>query len=106
MSLRPSIRLAVTVALGAAMLALAASPALAQTTAAGGNIGTFIQNIIGILTNNVVRGLAIIAVIVTGIATMFGHLDLRRAGTVILGIVVIFSAAAIVDQVVGSGGGG
>jgi type IV secretory pathway VirB2 component (pilin) len=105
MTLRPSARLAVTVTLAAAMLALAVSPALAQTTAAGGNIGTFIQNIIGILTNNVVRGLAIIAVIVTGIATMFGHLDLRRAGTVILGIIVIFSAAAIVDQVVGSGGG-
>jgi type IV secretion system protein VirB2 len=97
--------MALTATLGIAMLALAASPALAQTTGAGGNIGTFIQNIIGILTNNVVRGLAIIAVIVTGIATMFGHLDLRRAGTVILGIIVIFSAAAIVDQVVGSGGG-
>ncbi|HEX3366193.1 TrbC/VirB2 family protein [Phenylobacterium sp.] len=41
------------------------------------------QNIIGILTNSVVRGLAIIAVIVTGIATMFGHLDLRRAGFVV-----------------------
>jgi type IV secretion system protein VirB2 len=104
---RPSGRLAVTLVLGAALFALVASPALAQTTTgAGGNIGTFIQNIIGILTNNVVRGLAIIAVIVTGIATMFGHLDLRRAGTVILGIIVIFSAAAIVDQVVGSGSGG
>jgi type IV secretion system protein VirB2 len=106
MTLRPSARVALTMTLGVAMLAIAASPALAQTTTgAGGNIGTFIQNIIGILTNNVVRGLAIIAVIVTGIATMFGHLDLRRAGTVILGIIVIFSAAAIVDQVVGTGGG-
>jgi type IV secretory pathway VirB2 component (pilin) len=96
-----------TLVLTALALCAAASPAVAQTTGAtGGNIGTFIQNIIGILTNNVVRGLAIIAVIVTGIATMFGHLDLRRAGTVILGIIVIFSAAAIVDQVVGSGTGG
>jgi type IV secretory pathway VirB2 component (pilin) len=107
MTPRAPTRLAVVLVLSAATLAMAASPALAQTTtAAGGNIGTFIQNIIGILTNNVVRGLAIIAVIVTGIATMFGHLDLRRAGTVILGIIVIFSAAAIVDQVVGSGSGG
>jgi type IV secretory pathway VirB2 component (pilin) len=106
MSLRPSARLAARVFLVGLVLAVVATPALAQTTTgAGGNIGTFIQNIIGILTNNVVRGLAIIAVIVTGIATMFGHLDLRRAGTVILGIIVIFSAAAIVDQVVGSGGG-
>jgi type IV secretory pathway VirB2 component (pilin) len=106
MTLRHPARLAACVGLAGLMVAVAATPAFAQTTtAAGGNIGTFIQNIIGILTNNVVRGLAIIAVIVTGIATMFGHLDLRRAGTVILGIIVIFSAAAIVDQVVGSGGG-
>ncbi|WP_372785987.1 TrbC/VirB2 family protein [Phenylobacterium sp.] len=106
MNSRPNLRLATTVALAGLMVAVGATPALGQTAAAaGGNIGTFIQNIIGILTNNVVRGLAIIAVIVTGIATMFGHLDLRRAGTVILGIIVIFSAAAIVDQVVGSGGG-
>ena len=42
--------------------------------------------------------------ILTGIAWMFGHLDLRRAGSVIVGIIVIFSAAAIVDLIVGSGG--
>jgi type IV secretory pathway VirB2 component (pilin) len=100
MTLRHPARLAACIGLAGLIVAVAATPAFAQTTtAAGGNIGTFIQNII------VVRGLAIIAVIVTGIATMFGHLDLRRAGTVILGIIVIFSAAAIVDQVVGSGGG-
>lgn len=92
----------------AAGLALAAAhPALAQTTTggAGGNIGTFIQNIINLLNNNVTRGLAIIAIIVTGIAWMFGHLDLRRAGTVIVGIIVIFGAATIVDLITGGSGG-
>ena len=67
------------------------------------SIGTFIQNVIDILNNNVVRGLAVIAVIATGIAWMFGQVDLRRAGTVILGIIVIFSASTIVGLVTGSG---
>ena len=94
-------------ALTALALWAAASPAIAQTTgAAGGNIGTFIQNIISILNSNVIRGLAVIAIIVTGIAWMFGHLDLRRAGAVIVGIIVIFSAAGLVDLMVGGGSGG
>ena len=89
----------------ASHLALAlAGPAHAQ--AVGGDIGGFIQNLIDLLNNNVIRGLAVIAVIITGIAWMFGHLDLRRAGTVIVGIIVIFSAAAIVDLITGGGGGG
>ena len=94
------------VAATAAVFALCvASPAFAQSTtsSAGGNIGTFIQNVIDILNNNVVRGLAVIAVIATGIAWMFGSVDLRRAGTVILGIIVIFSASTIVGLVTGSG---
>ena len=88
----------------ALLLLLAASPAHAQG-APGADLGAFIQNIIDLLNSNVIRGLAIIAVILTGIAWMFGHLDLRRAGTVIVGIIVIFSAAAIVDLIVGGGGG-
>lgn len=80
-------------------------PAFAQTAGAtGGNLGTFIQNIINLLNNNIIRGLAVIAVIVTGIAWMFGHLDFRRAGTVIIGIIVIFGASAIVDMITGSSG--
>ncbi|THD60596.1 TrbC/VirB2 family protein [Phenylobacterium sp.] len=83
MILRPSARVARRFVLGVAIVAVAASPALAQTTTSTGlNVGSVIQNVIGLLTNNVVRGLAIIAVIVTGITAMFGHLDLRRAGHV------------------------
>jgi len=91
-------------ALGVAAVALlGAEPALAQS-GVGGNVGSFIQNIIELLNSNVIRGLAIIAIIITGIAWMFGHLDMRRAGTVVVGIIVIFSAAAIVDMIVGGGG--
>lgn len=90
----------IALAAGAALL-ISAEPAFAQSTGVGGNIGTFIQNIVDLLNSNVIRGLAIIAIIVTGIAWMFGHLDMRRAGTVVVGIIVIFSAAGIVDLIVG-----
>ena len=91
--------------LAAAATLLLVDPALAQTTtSSSSNIGTFIQNIINLLNNNVIRGLAIIAIIVTGVAWMFGHLDLRRAGTVIIGIIVIFGAATIVDLITGTSG--
>lgn len=83
------------------VFALVASPALAQSV--GGQIEGFINNIVEVLNSSVIRGLAIIAVIFTGIAWMFGHLDMRRAGTVVVGIIVIFSAAAIVDLIVGGG---
>ncbi|MGA0608351.1 TrbC/VirB2 family protein [Phenylobacterium sp. VNQ135] len=89
--------------LAGAMALFSAEPAFAQSSGVGGNIGTFIQNIVDLLNSNVIRGLAVIAIIVTGIAWMFGHLDMRRAGTVVVGIIVIFSAAGIVDLIVGGG---
>lgn len=96
------IRLATLAILGLTL----ATPALAQTTGAAGNIGGFLQNLIDLLNSNVIRALAIIAIILTGIAWMFGHLDLRRAGTVIVGIIVIFSASTIVDLITGGQAGG
>jgi type IV secretion system protein VirB2 len=89
----------------AAAFALAASPALAQTAGVGGDLGGFIQNIIDLLNSGIIRGLAVLAVIITGIAWMFGHLDLRRAGTVVIGIIVIFGASTIVDLITGGSGG-
>jgi type IV secretion system protein VirB2 len=84
--------------------ALTATPALAQSGAVGGDLAGFIENIIELLNSGVVRGLAVIAVILTGIAWMFGHLDLRRAGTVVVGIIVIFGASTIVDMITGGAG--
>jgi len=86
------------------VLTLSASPAFAQ--AAGGNLGGFIENIIDLLNSGVVRGLAVLAVIITGIVWMFGQIDLRRAGTVVVGIIVIFGASTIVDLITGGGGAG
>lgn len=90
-------------ALWGAVALASAHPAFAQSTGVGGNIGAFIQNIVDLLNSNIIRGLAVIAVIVTGVAWMFGHLDMRRAGTVVIGIIVIFSASTIVDLITGGG---
>src|SRR5258708_30695469 len=95
-----------TVGLAAAFTLVLADAAFAQSTGGtGGNLGAFIQHIINLLNNNIIRGLAVIAIIITGIAWMFGHLDLRRAGTVIVGIIVIFGAATIVDLITGGSSG-
>jgi type IV secretory pathway VirB2 component (pilin) len=86
-------------------LLMIADPALAQTTSSSGNavnIGTAVQNIINLLNNNVTRGLAIIAIILAGVAWMFGHLDMRRAGMIIIGIIVVFGASTIVDLITGA----
>ena len=89
-----------------AATALLATPAFAQTGGGvGGDLGGFIQNIIDLLNSGVVRGLAVLAVIITGIAWMFGQVDLRRAGTVVVGIIVIFGASTIVDLITGGQGG-
>jgi len=92
-------RLRIALLLAAACIA---SPAYAQATG-GGDLGGFIQNIIDLLNSGIIRGLAVLAVIVTGIAWMFGQLDLRRAGTVVIGIIVIFGASTIVDLITGHG---
>lgn len=76
-------------------------PALAQT--AGSNVEGFLQNIVDMLTGNIARLIAIIAVVLLGFSVMFGLLDIRRAGVIILGIVVVFSAAWIVGQITGGG---
>lgn len=102
-----ALRATAVTALTVLFLTMTAEPALAQTTGgATGNIGTFIQNIIDLLNNNVIRGLAVVAIIITGLAWMFGHIDLRRAGTVVVGIIVMFGAATIVDLITGGTTGG
>lgn len=88
----------------AAALALTASPALAQTTGVGGDLGGFLQNIINLMNSTIVRLVATLAVIVTGFAWLSGHFDLRRAMTVIAGIVVAFGASTIVSVITGGAG--
>ena len=81
----------------AAIVVLAVEPALAQSA----NIEGVLNNIISMLTGGVAKALATIAVIITGIAWMFGYLDLRRAGFVIMGVAILFGASEIVGTLTG-----
>jgi type IV secretion system protein VirB2 len=81
----------------AAALLLAADSALAQTA----NIEGVLQNIVTMLTGNVARLLATLAVIIVGIAWMFGYLDRRKAAYVVLGVAIVFGASEIVSTLTG-----
>jgi type IV secretory pathway VirB2 component (pilin) len=56
--------------------------------------------VLGIFTNGLTRTIAIIAVIAMGIAAMAGKLSWEWAIKIIVGIVLVFGAAAIVDYVI------
>ncbi|MBY5751449.1 Type IV secretory pathway AvhB2 protein [Rhizobium ruizarguesonis] len=94
-SLRP---VAASLLMAAAIIACLVEPAFAQ--AAG--VETVLQNIVDMLTGNIARLLAVIAVIIICIAWMFGYMDLRRAGFWIIGIGGIFGATELVNTIVGS----
>ena len=82
----------------AAVLAITwAEPAAAQQA----TVEKVLQNIVTMLTGNVAKLLATLAVIITGVAWMFGHLDLRRAAWVVLGVAIVFGAAEIVNTLTG-----
>jgi type IV secretion system protein VirB2 len=82
----------------AVIFASAVEPAFAQ--AAG--IESVLQNIVTMLTGNIAKLLAVIAVIIICIAWMFGYMDLRKAGFWIIGIGGIFGATELVNTIVGS----
>jgi len=71
--------------------------ALAQ--GAGGLAGaeSALEKIVGILTGNVARLIAIIACILIGLAFMFGFVDLRTVGYFIIGTIIVFGASEVVD---------
>lgn len=83
--------------MAATIVVMMVEPAFAQ--AAG--IESVLQNIVTMLTGNIAKLLAVIAVIVICIAWMFGYMDLRRAGFWIIGIGGIFGATELVNTIVG-----
>lgn len=64
-------------------------------------ISTILQRIIDTINGPVGRSLAIIAVMMVGLAWMFGRMDVKQAGAVIVGIGVVFGAAQIVGVMAG-----
>lgn len=90
------LRRVLAVAFGASLFSVAlAEPAFAQDP------GALLQNILDLLTGNTARLLAVIAVVLLGIAAIFGIFDWRKVGMVIFGIIVIFGAAEIVALISG-----
>ena len=84
--------------MGAILSIALVEPALAQTA----NIEGVLQNIVTMLTGNVARLLATLAVIIVGIAWMFGYLDLRKAAYVVLGVAITFGASEVVSTLTGA----
>ena len=82
-------------------ISLATSLILVQPAFASANVEGLLQNVVDMLTGNTARLLAVLAVVVVGILWMFGLFDLRRAAIVVLGIVVVFGAAEIVNLITG-----
>ena len=87
--------------LAATILTTVAEPAFAQS-GGGGDITTFLQNIVNIITGTAGKLIAVIAICIVGIGALMGALSMRAAGGVILGVLLIFSSAWIVDQIIGS----
>jgi type IV secretory pathway VirB2 component (pilin) len=84
------------------LMALVAMTALIEPAAAQtANVEKVLQNIVDALTGNIAKLLATLAVIITGLAWMFGYLDLRRAGFVIMGVAILFGASEIVGTLTG-----
>ena len=89
-------------ALLAGLLVLALTePAFAQSVGGTGDITTFLQNIVNLITGTVGRLIAVLAICVVGIGALMGALSMRAAAGVVLGVILIFSSAWIVDQIVG-----
>src|SRR6059058_2214373 len=90
-------KFAALLCMGAILSIALVEPALAQTA----NIEGVLQNIVNMLTGNVARLLATLAVIIVGIAWMFGYLDLRKAAYVVLGVAITFGASEVVSTLTG-----
>lgn len=89
-------------ALAAAALVLAhADPAMAQATGGGGTLITFLQNIVNLITGTVGQLLSVIAICIVGVGALMGAFSMRQFGGTILGVMLIFSSAWIIQQIVG-----
>ena len=55
-----------------------------------------------ILQNPMMRTLSVIAIIIVGLGLLFGRLDKRIAITIVVGILIIFSAEWFVDEFLGA----
>ena len=86
-----------SIALLAAMAVTLASPDPAYAQ----NLESFASKVRGLLSSTLLRTLAVIAVIVTGLLWFTGRASTAVLVTVIIGIAIVFSADAIVGVIAG-----
>jgi type IV secretory pathway VirB2 component (pilin) len=89
-------------AIAAVILTAAADPAFAQSAGGQGDITTFLQNIVNIITGTAGKLIAVLAICIVGVGALMGALSMRAAGGVVLGVLLIFSSGWIVNQIIGS----
>lgn len=75
---------------------VSADPAFAQT-----NLESFGTSVLNLLSNGLLRTVAILAIIAAGFGWLTGRVNTGALVTVIIGIALIFSAPWIVDQLNG-----
>ena len=81
-------------AVGAGLVFLSVSPA----DAAAWN--SVLDEVVAILTSGWARGVAIIAIVVTGLGLMVNLFDRRMAVYIVLGVILVFGAPALVDLLI------
>jgi type IV secretory pathway VirB2 component (pilin) len=91
-----------TALLWSAALAITIIVSLAfPDTAYAQNLESFASKVRGLLSSTLLRTLAVIAVIVTGLLWFTGRASTAVLVTVIIGIAIVFSADAIVGAIAG-----
>lgn len=94
-----------TFLLAVVLLLLLVDPVHAQVAGGGaggqGNITAFLQNLVNLITGTAGKLISVLAICIVGIGALMGALSIRAAGGVILGVMLIFSASWIVEQIVG-----
>ena len=86
---------------GVAVLAATAVTLANPDPAYAQNLESFASKVRGLLSSTLLRTLAVIAVIVTGLLWFTGRASTAVLVTVIIGIAIVFSADAIVGAIAG-----
>lgn len=86
---------------GAALLAMAVVSLANPDPAYAQNLESFASKVRGLLSSTLLRTLAVIAVIVTGLLWFTGRASTAILVTVIIGIAIVFSADSIVGIIAG-----
>jgi len=81
-------------------LALLAGLILAPELASAAPWDDTADKVLEIFTGGLTRTLAIIAIIIAGVLAMFGKMQWSWVVNIVIGIVLIFGGAAIVDYVI------